>query len=109
MHRPTILVASLIASLGMNAVVIAASAPPANPAQTSTSQPTQKSASADRHVIKPGDQNCLRDTGSLIPPKKGECMHVIGRSYSGDQLRRTGTQNNARALQMLDPSISVGH
>ena len=109
MSRPTVLIASLIASLGLNAAVMAGSAPPAGSAQTSTSQLSQKSVSADRPVIKPGDQNCVRHTGSLIPPKKGECMHVVGRSYSGDQLRRTGTQNNARALQMLDPSISVGH
>lgn len=109
MFRPTILIAGVIASLGLSAAVMARSTAPASSAQTSTSQLTQKSASADHRVIKPGDPNCLRDTGSLIPPKKGECMHVVGRSYSGDQMRRTGAQDNARALQMLDPSISVGH
>lgn len=60
-------------------------------------------------VIKPGDRACLRETGSRIRAKPGRCLPVVGKSYSGDELRRTGSPNNARALQMLDPSISVGH
>ena len=60
-------------------------------------------------VIKPGDSTCLRDTGSLIRAKQGECLPVTGRSYSRDELLRTGTQDTARGLQVLDPSISVGH
>lgn len=108
MSRPIILVASLIATLGVTAAVMAQSAPASSHDQVA-SQSTQQSAKVDQPVIKPGDHNCLRHTGSLIPPKKGECMPVVGRSYSGDELRRTGQPNNARALQMLDPSISVGH
>jgi hypothetical protein len=109
MSRPIILVASLIAALGVNAVVMAQSAPAGSQEQVTAGQSTRQSAKADQPVIKPGDRNCLRHTGSLIPAKKGECMPVVGRSYSGDELRRTGAQNNARALQMLDPSISTGH
>ncbi|OOG59173.1 hypothetical protein B0E47_03830 [Rhodanobacter sp. B05] len=109
MSRPIILVASLIAALGVNAVVMAQSAPAASQEQITAGQSARQSAKADQPVIKPGDRNCLRHTGSLIPPKKGECMPAVGRSYSGDELRRTGAPNNARALQMLDPSISVGH
>lgn len=108
MSRPIILATVLMATLGVSAAVMAQSAP-ASSHQQPGSQPTQQSAKADRPLIKPGDRNCLRHTGSLIPPKKGECMPVVGRSYSGDELRRTGMQDNARALQMLDPSISVGH
>ena len=108
MSRSTILVAALIATLGVNAAVMAQSSPAGSPQQLA-SQSTRQSAKAGQPVIKPGDRNCLRHTGSLIPPKKGECMPVVGRSYSGDELRRTGTQDNARALQMLDPSISLGH
>ncbi|RCS29075.1 hypothetical protein DEO45_13495 [Rhodanobacter denitrificans] len=66
-------------------------------------------AAAARSPLKPGDRNCLRSTGSLIPAKEGQCLPVAGRSYSGDEVRRTGVNNTARALQMLDPSISVGH
>jgi len=108
MSRPIILVASLIAALGVNAAVMAQSEPASSQDQVA-SQSTRQSAKADQPVIKPGDRNCLQHTGSLIPAKKGECMPVVGRSYSGDELRRTGQPNNARALQMLDPGISTGH
>lgn len=67
------------------------------------------STTATSPAIKPGDAGCLRNTGSLIPAKRGECLPVTGRSYSAEELRRTGTQDTARGLQMLDPSISVGH
>lgn len=101
----SIIMFTLLAGLGVSTLASAwSSAPPA--AQTQTSVASQK---AGNPVIKPGDRNCLRHTGSLIHAKKGECLPVTGRSYSGDEMRRTGTQNNARALQMLDPSISVGH
>lgn len=60
-------------------------------------------------VVKPGDRSCLQQTGSLIRAKKGTCLPVAGRSYSADDLQRMGTPNTARALQMLDPSVSVGH
>ena len=70
---------------------------------------SQKTATATPPVIQPGDAACLRNTGSLIRAKPGQCLPVVGRSYSGEELRRTGTQNTARGLQMLDPSISVGH
>jgi hypothetical protein len=61
-------------------------------------------------VVRPGDRNCLRSTGSLIPPKPGECLPVAGRSYSQEDIRRTGAVNTADALRMLDPSVTVrGH
>ncbi len=69
----------------------------------------QNATTATQSGIKPGDPACLRETGSLIRAKPGRCLPVTGRSYTGDELRRTGTQNTARGLQMLDPSISVGH
>jgi hypothetical protein len=104
MSKLSILTLALIAGLGINAMAFAQS--PA-PASGQTSQDSQK---APDHVPKPGDRSCIHDTGSLIPAKKGECLPVPGRSYSGDELRSQGTNgNNARALQMLDPSVSVGH
>ena len=109
MSRTTILVAGLVASLGFSIAVMAQSAPASADAQATGNQASQQPTRAAQPIIKPGDRNCLRHTGSLIPPKKGACMPVVGRSYSGDELRRTGTQDNARALQMLDPSISIGH
>lgn len=82
----------------------ASSAPVAVAASTSVPGTTPVS-----HGVKPGDRSCLQQTGSLIHAKKGTCLPVAGRSYSAEDLQRTGTPNTARALQMLDPSISVGH
>ena len=107
MSRPSIIAFVLMTGFCISATTFAQSIPPADTAQAS--QLGQKSAPADHRVSKPGDRNCLRETGSLIRARKGECLPVTGRSYSGDELRRTGTPDTARALQMLDPSISVGH
>ncbi len=102
MSRSFIVGLTLVAALGCSAIAAASESAPAG----STSQPV---TSAHRQVIKPGDRNCLRSTGRLIPPKKGACLPVAGRSYSGRELRNTGAIDNAHALQMLDPSISLGH
>lgn len=107
MFRSSIVACTLIAGLGISTFAVARDATPT--ATDQASHASQKQAVADHRLVKPGDRNCLRHTGSLIPPKKGECLPVHGRSYSGDELRRTGAINNARALQMLDPSISGGH
>ncbi len=107
MFRPFFITLVLITGFGINAVAVAQDQSPPTTAQVTESG--QRSTAADHRVIKPGDRNCLRSTGSLIKPKKGECLPVTGRSYSGDELRRTGQPDNARALQMLDPSISSGH
>lgn len=110
MCRLSVVTFALLASIGMSVSFHAIGATP--PASTVLpADATQRAADPGKHatsVLKPGDRNCLRDTGSLIPPRKGECLSVPGRSYSGDELRRTGTNDNARALQMLDPSISAG-
>ena len=68
-------------------------------------------APAQRQVLKPGDRNCLQTTGSLIPAKPGTCVAgAPGRSYSRDDIDRTGQPTLGPALQMLDPSITVhGH
>lgn len=107
MSRVSIFSNALLACVGMSlSLHVRATPPPVSPAP---SESTQQTTPHSRQVPKSGDRNCLRDTGSLIPARKGECLPVNGRSYSGDELRRTGTNDNARALQMLDPSISVGH
>ena len=71
-------------------------------------------ASVGQHAssgpLKPGDLNCLRSTGSLIPPRKGGCLPVTGHSYSREELLRTGAPDTAGALRQLDPSLQVhGH
>jgi hypothetical protein len=107
MSRLFIVACTLIAGLGISATAAARDTTPS--ATDQASHDSQKRAVADHRLVKPGDRNCLRHTGSLIPPKQGECLPVHGRSYSGDELRRTGAINNARALQLLDPSITGGH
>lgn len=62
-----------------------------------------------RPLVKPGDYNCLRSTGSRIRPKAGECLPVDGRTYSRRDIERTGARNTADALRMLDPRITIGH
>ena len=68
MSRTTILVAGLVASLGFSIAVMAQSAPASADAQATGNQASQRPAKA-APIIKPGDRNCLRQTGSLIPPK----------------------------------------
>lgn len=62
-------------------------------------------------AIAPAEQrpaNCVRDTGSRIKPKKDECLGIAGRSYSAEDLQRTGATNVGEALRRVDPSISGG-
>jgi hypothetical protein len=70
-----------------------------------------KPAASGKHAVPPLDsRSCIRDTGSHIPPPKGECLPVIGRSYSQQDIQNTGANNLGQALQMLDPSVTVrGH
>ena len=49
---------------------------------------------------------CLTETGSRISDKKANCL-AFGRSYSKDDIDRTGSTSAGEALQLLDPSITV--
>lgn len=75
-------------------------------AQAATDRATA-TASATHAVIKPGDRQCIRDTGSLIKPKKGECLPVSGRSYTKQDIDNTGERTLGPALQKLDPSVTL--
>ena len=81
----------------------------AAPQNTATpNQPAAASHATPNHSpVKPGDRNCIRDTGSLIPPKKGECLPINGRSYSQQDIQSTGERTLGPALQKLDPSVTV--
>lgn len=85
----------------------ATTATPATAQASSLTASAQATARTDSAVIKAGDRNCIRDTGSHIRAKAGQCLPVVGRSYSGAELRRTGQIDTGRALQMLDPSIRI--
>ena len=53
------------------------------------------------------DPNCLTETGSLVASKSS--CRGYGRSYSSDDIDRTGKTTAADALGLLDPSITVHH
>ncbi|MBN8736905.1 MAG: hypothetical protein J0H27_11635 [Xanthomonadales bacterium] len=74
-------------------------------------QPAAQTQTAKQRAVPPLDsRNCIRDTGSRIPPPKGQCLPVAGRSYSQQDIQRTGALTTGQALQMLDPSVTVhGH
>jgi len=98
--------AALLAT-GFAAAAYAApqSAPAPNPSNPQVAAP----AATQGHPspIKPGDRNCLRETGSMIPPKKGGCLPVFGRTYTKDEIDNTGAHTLGPALQRLDPSLTV--
>jgi len=83
-------------------------APPAS--QNQADKAPANTHHVNRSPLKPGDRQCIRDTGSLIPAKKGECLPVPGRSYSKQDIDATGETTLGPALQRLDPAITThGH
>ena len=49
---------------------------------------------------------CLSQTGSRIAGDNVNCS-AIGRSYTSDDINRTGSTTAGEALRLLDPSITV--
>lgn len=76
-----------------------------------TSNQQAATSTNKKRAVPPLDsRSCIRDTGSHIPPPKGQCLPVAGNSYSQKDIQRTGATNIGQALQMLDPSVTVhGH
>ncbi|MBU6417051.1 MAG: hypothetical protein KJS83_07770 [Xanthomonadaceae bacterium] len=76
-----------------------------------TSNPQAAAPAGSKRAVPPLDSRfCIRETGSHIPPPKGQCLPVAGNSYSQKDIQRTGATNIGQALQMLDPSVTVhGH
>jgi hypothetical protein len=52
---------------------------------------------------------CRQDTASRIPMRPGECAATPGRTYTDQDMQRTGQTNVGDALQLLDPSITTHH
>lgn len=112
MLKTTVLSLATAFGLGIGAFATAQTLQPSQYAPHLTSQvpaqPATRQPVAQQHqVIKPGDRNCIRDTGSMIPAKPGQCLQgAFGRSYSADDLRNSGhPQNPAEALRALDPAV----
>jgi hypothetical protein len=103
--------ASLTAALAFGLATAAMAAPQstANTGTVADQTPAASNAPQSNSPIKPGDRNCVRDTGSLIKPKPGQCLPVAGRSYSKDDIDRTGARTLGPALRDLDPSVTIQH
>ncbi|HEY3520186.1 MAG TPA: hypothetical protein VGK80_03995 [Rhodanobacteraceae bacterium] len=112
-----IVISGLVLACGFGANALAQNADASTTTAVSTTATTDQNANATsdvavgtRPVPAPGDHNCIRDTGSHIPPPKGGCLPVAGRTYNHDDIQRTGETNLGQALQQLDPSVQVtGH
>lgn len=101
MSRFVFVSAMLLAGCGASAVLLA---------QDSPNSPPSAAASSQQRTTRLDDHNCIRETGSHIRARKGHCLPVNGRSYSQQDLQRTGEPELGRALQKLDPRITVdGH
>ena len=50
--------------------------------------------------------SCLTQTGSRIAGDGTNCL-AIGRSYTSDDISRTGATTVGDALRLMDPSITV--
>ena len=94
------------AALAAGVATTAFAGPQSAPA---TDQPATATPAAPKHAspIKPGDRQCIHDTGSLIPAKKGECLPVTGRSYTKDDIDATGARTLGGALRRLDPAVTI--
>jgi hypothetical protein len=62
---------------------------------------------ATKQTVPVQNPNCLTHTGSRIDTK-GKCRGT-GRSYTSEDLARTGKTTVGGALPLLDPSITVHH
>lgn len=106
MSRLMLVSLMLLAGASVSATALAQN-PPSSANESSTpAVSTSKQVAAS--PLKPGDRNCLRDTGSLIPAKPGQCLSVPGRSYGREDIQRTGQPTLGPALRDLDPSITYG-
>jgi hypothetical protein len=72
---------------------------------SSTPQPRPDTPAADAAATRP----CALGSASRIPATPDQCSPSPGRTYSQEDVQRTGQTNVADALQMLDPSITVHH
>ena len=109
-----LILTSALALAGAAAFALPGFAQTADNARSSTASIAQTGngpqARHKRSVPPLDSRQCIRDTGSHIPPPKGQCLPVAGNSYSQRDIQRTGATNIGQALQMLDPSVTVhGH
>ncbi|KRA48734.1 hypothetical protein [Pseudoxanthomonas sp. Root630] len=83
-----------------------APAPAPAAAPTADAPPASEPAKTD-DAPRLSEANCIRQTGSRIRQRdaKTPCNGQPGRSYSKDELDRTGHGNLVDALRTLDPAV----
>jgi hypothetical protein len=64
-----------------------------------------KPAPETAHASAPN--TCMHDTGTRIKLPPGECSASAGRSYSKEDVDRTGKTTAGGALRLMDPSITI--
>ncbi len=69
-----------------------------------TAQNAEPTPSASK--LSANDPTCLKDTGRLASTGSADCS-MTGRSYSGEDIARTGKTDVGDALALMDPSITV--
>lgn len=108
--KKLILAAAFTAAFGLGGAAVAqTTADVSASAQSGTTASNDVALGTDQ-VPAPGSRNCIRDTGSHIKRHDQACLPLNGNSYSHEDLERTGNPNVGRALQDLDPRITVnGH
>jgi hypothetical protein len=87
---------SLIAACLLGSVALGA-----NVAYADDAKPTAPQA---KPAVPKPKVGCTHDTGSRLPRADG-CLGV-GRSYSQDDISRTGQPSVGGALRLMDPSIT---
>lgn len=86
---------------------------PAEPTATPAPAASQSVAGTEDRPAAEGDKkrlsdaNCVRETGSRIARRDGasRCTGQPGRSYTKEDLDRTGHTNIGDALRALDPAV----
>ena len=102
---------ALTAALLGLAFAASAQTAPAEPAtpQAADVAPAQASANQDKvDAKKDEDRNCLKHTGSRLiraDSKGRKCADATGRSYSKEDIDRTGATDLRDALRRLDPAV----
>ncbi len=96
----------LTATLAATPFAVAIGAEPAQ-RESMTVRASAAEAEAEEERATMRSRTCLSATGSRIRRAGQDCMHR-GRSYSREDIQRTGSMDLNDALQRLDPSITRG-
>ena len=79
-----------------------ATTPKATAAQPGAKKPDSAKTAANAPKERP---NCLKSTGSRIPPRPGECLNEPGHSWTHEDFDSTGKTTAAGGLRNLDPAL----